>query len=72
MIARQNTMRAAVWMIAITALAMTPNLHAAQTLAVVQDGKAGAVRYALGDWTEGGDGLKSPAGGRFLFAGKED
>lgn len=45
-------------------------LRAAEKLAVVQDGKACAVRYVGDAWTQRAGGLESPRKGRFLFAEK--
>lgn len=47
------------------------NLFATEKLAVVQGGKAAAVRYAIGTWKETAEGLESPQGAVFLFAGKD-
>ena len=46
--------------VVFAALATGMNLPAAEKLTVVANGKAVAVRYAIGAWKEVGDGLQSP------------
>lgn len=55
-------------MAALAAMTAGANLHAAEKLAAVQDGKALAVRYSGGDWKEAADGLESPKECKFLYA----
>jgi len=56
---------------ALAVLTLGPWLQAEEKVVAVQNGKAVAVRYAIGTWKETSDGLLSPAGCRGLFAGKD-
>lgn len=46
-------------------------LFAAETLSVVQDGKAASVKLVNGDWKPVAGGLMAEGTGRFLYAGKK-
>jgi sialidase-1 len=58
-------------LVAILAGTLCVPRAAAETLAVVQDGKAVAVRYAGAAWEQTPDGVSAEGTGRFLYAGKD-
>lgn len=65
------TLRTTRMLASLAAIALGPSLHAVETLVVVKDGKAGAVRYAIGVWKETTAGLQSPPACGCLYAGKD-